>query len=246
VVVGEAGAARPTAVIDLPAQQLDLLWAPDGKLLLVTKEVGPPSQSSWETVRLGPETGRTEPFEMPAGVRPLDLSPDGKNLLVVQRQDKQERLRLVAVTGRKEVRELLPLNGRASRRAGRFSPDGTKVLYTDADPADKAAVRWGHEQQAVPVRPGHEEAPGAGRLPTNGQALGVAWSPDGKRAAYTWKQVHRELLKKKRETLSASDRRAPTEAFLMIADADGRNARTVASGRSDYAINPIFGVVDWR
>jgi hypothetical protein len=32
----------------------------------------------------------------------------------------------------------------------------------------------------------------------------------------------------------------------IVADADGRNARTVASARSDHAINPIFGSVDWR
>jgi hypothetical protein len=37
-----------------------------------------------------------------------------------------------------------------------------------------------------------------------------------------------------------------TEGFLTIADQDGRNPRTVASGKSNNAINPIFGLVDWR
>jgi RNA polymerase sigma factor (sigma-70 family) len=246
VVVGEVGAARPAAVIDLPAQQLDLLWAPDGKHLLVTKEVGSPPETSLETVRLDPETGRAGPFELPAGARPLDLSPDGKNLLVVQRQDKRERLGLVAVAGPKEVRELLPLNGRVYRRVGRFSPDGTKVLYTDTDPADKAAIRWGMSSKPYLLDLAARKPRALADFPTNGQAFGVAWSPDGKRVAYTWKQVHRELLKKERQRLSANDRRVETEAFLMVADADGRNARTVASGRSDSAINPIFGVIDWR
>ena len=68
-----AGAARPAAVIDLPAQQLDLLWAPDGKRLLVTKEVGSPPETSFETVLLGPETGRAEPFDCRSG-RPIRLS----------------------------------------------------------------------------------------------------------------------------------------------------------------------------
>jgi hypothetical protein len=82
-------------------------------------------------------------------------------------------------------------------------------------------------------------------FPGNGEALGVAWSPDGKRVAYSWKQVHRQLLVNK-ESLDAKDLQVPTEAFLMVADADGRNARTVASGRGESAWNQIFGVIDWR
>jgi RNA polymerase sigma factor (sigma-70 family) len=241
VVVREVGAARPPAVIDLPAQQLHAIWAPDGKRLLVTKDVGSPPESSLETVRLDPETGRSEPFELPAGVRVLDLSPDGKTLLVVRRQGGRQRLGLVAVADPKEVRALLPLHRGTSWRVGRFSPDGTKVLYTDADPADEAVARWGLSSKPYLLDLAAGKSRALADFPTNGEALGVAWSPDGKRVAYTWKQVHRELLKKER-----FEPAVPTEAFLMVADADGRNARTVASGRSDYAINPIFGVIDWR
>jgi Tol biopolymer transport system component len=244
VVVREVGAARPPAVIDLPAQGLHAIWAPDGKRLLVTKEVGSPADLTLETVRLDPDTGRTEPFAVPAGVRLLDLSPDGKTLLVVQRQGKQTRLGLVALADPKEVRELLPLHRGASSRAGRFSPDGRKVLYTDADPDDKAAVQWGLSSKPYLLDLAARKTRPLADFPTNGEALGVAWSPDGKRVAYTWKQLHRELLQK--QTLNVNDAAVQTEAFLMVADADGRNARTVASGRSDYAINPIFGVIDWR
>ena len=48
------------------------------------------------------------------------------------------------------------------------------------------------------------------------------------------------------DTLNVNDVQTPTEAFLMIADATGRNARTVASARGDNAINMILGAVDWR
>jgi RNA polymerase sigma factor (sigma-70 family) len=244
VVVCKLGAAKPTAVIDLPAQQLHLIWAPDGKRLLVTKEMGSPGAITFETVRLDPQTGRVEPFDLPAGARLLDCSRDGKTLLVVQRHDKKDRLGLVAGTGGKEVRELLVLNGRIDRRAGRFSPDGTKVLYTDADPEDKAAMKKGMSSKPYLFDLAKKKSQALADFPTNGQALGVAWSPDGRRVAYTWKQVHRDLLKKER--WSRNDVTVPTEAFLMVADADGRNARTIASGRSDFAINPILGVIDWR
>ena len=71
-----------------------------------------------------------------------------------------------------------------------------------------------------------------------------AWSPDGKRIAYTWVQLHPELLKK--EILNINDIAVQTEAFLIVADADGRNAKTVASGKSDQAYSRIFGSIDWR
>jgi Tol biopolymer transport system component len=172
-------------------------------------------------------------LELPAGVRLLDCSPDGKTLLVVQRRDKRDHLGLVAMTGRKEVRELLTLHGKFERRVGRFSPDGKKVLYTDADPADKAAMRRGMSSKPYLLDLATKESQALADFPTNGLALGVAWSPDGKRVAYTWKQVHR-------------DKAVQTEDFLIIVDADGRNARTVASGKCNNATNPNFGVIDWR
>jgi RNA polymerase sigma factor (sigma-70 family) len=244
VVVCKLGAAKPAAVIDLPAQQVHVIWAPDGKRLLVTKEMGLPEAITLETIRLDPQTGRVEPFELPAGARLLDCSRDGKTLLVVQKHNKKHRLGLVAATGGKEVRELLVLNRWIDRRAGRFSPDGTKVLYTDADPEDKAAMKKGMSSKPYLLDLATRKSQALADFPTNGQALGVAWSPDGRRVAYTWRQVHRDLLKK--ESWSINDVTVPTEAFLIVADADGRNARTIASGRSDYAINPILGVVDWR
>jgi hypothetical protein len=46
--------------------------------------------------------------------------------------------------------------------------------------------------------------------------------------------------------VSASAAHVSTEAFLMIADRDGRNARTVFSARGEYAINMVLGAIDWR
>jgi hypothetical protein len=37
-----------------------------------------------------------------------------------------------------------------------------------------------------------------------------------------------------------------TEAFLIVADADGKNAKTVSSAKGDNAINPILVSIDWR
>ena len=81
-------------------------------------------------------------------------------------------------------------------------------------------------------------------FPENAQALGLAWSPDAKRIAYTWVQLHPELLKK--DIISIEDDAIATEAFLMVADADGKNAKTVSSGKNNRVSHRIFGSIDWR
>jgi hypothetical protein len=52
------------------------------------------------------------------------------------------------------------------------------------------------------------------------------------------------LLKK--DTIGLDEGRIETEAFVVIADPDGKNSRTIASEKGTYAINPIPGEIDWR
>jgi hypothetical protein len=71
----------------------------------------------------------------------------------------------------------------------------------------------------------------------------ASWSPDGKKVAYTWIQLHIEALKK--DVLKAEDLLVETEAFLIVADADGKNAKTISSGKKEFD-GKIFGTIDWR
>jgi RNA polymerase sigma factor (sigma-70 family) len=240
VVVRTFGTAEPTAIVDLPAYQLMLTWAPDGERLLVTKETS--HDGSFETVLLDAKTGKTEPLKFLAGMRVVDWSRDGKAFLVVYRRDKKDRLALVARDDEK-LRDLTELKGLPDRDIARLSPDGKKVLFADADPADKDAHRWGMSSKLYVLDVASKKRQPLADFPENGEAGGVAWAPDGKRIAYTWKRLHPDLLKKDalNDLLGIA-----TEAFLMVADADGRNAKTVASGRSDNALNRIFGSIDWR
>ncbi len=72
----------------------------------------------------------------------------------------------------------------------------------------------------------------------------MAWSPDGKRVAYTWVQLHPDLLKK--DVKNLNDVQIETEAFPLVADADGKNAKMVKSAKLENAVNPIYGSIDWR
>jgi RNA polymerase sigma factor (sigma-70 family) len=246
IVVRKLGATEPRAVIDMPAQHLDVVWMPDGKRLLVTKETGAFPDTAQETLLLDPATGKTEPIDLPADVRVLDVSRDGKTFLVVQRLEKRNRTRLALLTrGDRDVRVLTELKEfNYGYNAGRLSPDGRQVLFTDADPADKLAFKKAMSSRPFVLDIATKKQHAVADYPENARALGVAWSPDGKRIAYTWMQLHPDLLKKDR--WHVNELAVLTEAFLIVADADGRNARTVSSARRNSAISLILGSVDWR
>ena len=81
-------------------------------------------------------------------------------------------------------------------------------------------------------------------MPLNATVFWCCWSPDGKRIVYTWRQRHAELAKK--ETLSDEDATVETEMFLIVADADGSNAKTVASVKPKDARAMPFEAIDRR
>jgi hypothetical protein len=117
-------------------------------------------------------------------------------------------------------------------------------LFTDADPNQKDAYKWHVSSQPHVLDVATKKREPVAEFPDNAQALGLAWSPDGKRIAYTWVQLHPELLKK--DVLNIEDDAIATEAFLIVADADGKNAKTVCSGKNNSVTNRIFGSIDWR
>jgi hypothetical protein len=230
-------------VADMPARDLTACWTADGARVVLTTWNGNRLEKGVETLLFDPATAKTEPLALPEGARVLDCGRDGKTFLVARWDGKKGRIGLAA-KGDKEVRELAELKGWTASNIGRLSPDGKAVLYTDADPEQKDANKWGVSSRPYVLDVGTKKVVPLGDFPENAQCIGVTWSPDGKRVAYTWKQIHPEVVKK--DVLTGEDALVETEAFLIVADADGRNAKTVASDKLENAINPIFGSIDWR
>jgi RNA polymerase sigma factor (sigma-70 family) len=225
------------------ADWLNLCWTADGKRVIVSKN-SYGRGANVETVLLDPDTGKTEPLDLPTGAFVLDAARDGKTFLVAQPSEKKVKLGLVEA-GDLAVRELAEVSHwPAGSIAGRLSPDGTRVLFTAADPARKNAHKWGMSHRPYLLDVTTKKVEPLADFPENGVARGVAWSPDGKRVAYTWDQLHEEVLK--RDTISVANTTIDTEAFLVVADADGKNPRKIASGKSKYAMGMILGTVDWR
>ncbi len=231
-------------VIDLPGFSLEPHWMPDGKEVVVARATTI-THMTFENHLLDPVTGQSRPLAVPDGCRVLDVAKDGKTFLVEYRVKGVKGAKLaLAEAGGTGVKALTDLKTPPGFIAARFSPDGARVLFTDGDPERKDAHKWGrsHRPYLLDVATGKREA--LVDFPDNGHAIGVAWAPDGKRVAYTWDQLHADLLAK--DQLSGEDARRETESFLILADPDGRNARTVATDKSEFSGNLSLGRLDWR
>ncbi|HYH67400.1 MAG TPA: sigma-70 family RNA polymerase sigma factor [Urbifossiella sp.] len=231
-------------VIDLPGFTLEPHWLPDGKELVVAQATSN-TRLGYENRRLDPATGETRPLALPDGCRVLDVAGDGKTFLVERRVKDVPGAKLaLADAGGAEVRPLTDLKTPPGFIAARFSPDGKRVLFTDGDPARKDAHTWGRSHRPYVLDVATKERTALADFPENGQAIGVCWSPDGKRVAYTWTQLHADLLAKDR--IGGEDVQREAEGFLIVADPDGRNARTVASDKGRFFGNLVLAQLDWR
>ena len=128
----------------------------------------------------------------------------------------------------------------------RVSPDGTKIMFQDAEPPDE----WKKE----PTLPGTfmydltaKTRTRLAEVPKDALVASYCWSPDGKNVAYTWRKVRPGCtLPHYTESPNDPKLKTTTDSFLVIADADGKNPKTLLSGKAESAATTNIGTVGWR
>jgi RNA polymerase sigma factor (sigma-70 family) len=245
ILVGDVGKAGGAKEWEMSAHHLSLRWTADGKRLIAAK-ITSPWWTEFDCLVLDPETGKTEKLDIPANARVVDVGKDGKTFLVQSHNTEAKKCQLaIATLGGKDLTVLCDLRDRANRPTdARLSPDGKTVLFIDADPERKTAHKWGASQRVYLIDAAAKKREALAEFPDNGRAWGVAWSPDGKKLAYTWVALDEEILKK--DTLGPDEVIRETEGFLIVADADGKNPKTVATDKGNFALGNVLGAIDWR
>ena len=247
VMVRDLDGGKFATSIDVNAMYL--LWHPDGRSLVATSyvtEIWAPLKTKHVRIDLAART--VSKLDWPDDIVPVDWSADGKSVVVVRFGKRPTgSLGLMTADGKK-VTKLIDLRDANdwSGAARRLSPDGTKLLFADAPP--EGPHRHGMVRRLYVLDIATKKATEVGEVPLNAIVLYACWSPDGKRIAYTWDQQHTEFLKEwaKKPVLDPADYQRETEAFLIVADADGSNAKTIASAKSNTAFGGGLQAIDWR
>src|SRR5262249_23994591 len=209
---------------DLDIQGIVRRWAPDGRKLAVAAFTGGRAEHWLVDVKGREKTA----LKLPDSDLLADWSPDGR-WLVTTLIDQD------ATPPRAQIYLVKPdgSGARALTRpdtlalVGRLSPDGRKLLFMSGE---KKGDRWSRSLYVAdlaggkPVRVSQE---------LNADIQGYCWSPDGKRVAYVWRQ-------------SGGKADQETESFLMVVDADGKNAVTVLSEKGESSGVITLAAPEWR
>ncbi len=227
--------------IDLEVYCTTFAWSPDGSQLAVSDfntSTSPDEKFEATHAFVNLKTKKQMPLPLPSGQFILDWSRDGKHLLTEQRavngKPAGNRLFLMNLDGT-EVKAVT--SGQASFFNGRLSPDGLRLLalgFTGSKP--------GTLSRAIPVvfelaTGKMSEIPGVSE---NAMAESCCWSPDGKRIAYSWKELPEGKIND--DGYFSKE----TQAHLTVCEMDGSNPRKIASAKGKGPTFVIFGCIDWR
>jgi Tol biopolymer transport system component len=223
-------------------------WEPDGKALIVTEfmPAKDPNDAGFVVWRVDVVKEEKSKLELPKLFQVYAVSPDGKEFIgaFYDLKDKTIHLALISRDG-KDVKKLCEVHSEGPDP--RVSPDGTKILFRDKDPDEKPGKDLPKLFRLYVYDIKAKTGTKLQEVPLDAFIIGYCWSPDGKRLAYTWKQVKPGVpLTLNTDNMNDPKVNTETESHLIICDATGKNPKTVMSVKAQAAPTITLGGVDWR
>ncbi|MBN9521547.1 sigma-70 family RNA polymerase sigma factor [bacterium] len=236
------GLDEQAPVTDLEVECQMIAWSPDGtEIVCGDVKEGENHAADTKHAIVSVRTKATIPLDfIPKDQVITDWSRDGKYFLTTLMKPADvppvAELHLWSRDG-KEHRLLTDTKSEAAA-FGQFSPDGSRVLFgrfpLTGDASDLTPNNM--RMRVLDLATG-KTAP-VTDLPKAGEILGFCWSPDGKRVAYIWREVH--------DDMKEDIRNKETFSHLVVCDSDGKNAKTIASEKGPTPRAETIGEVTWR
>lgn len=224
---------------DLGIQCQMFCWSPDGTQIACSEfEDGPGTKVPEVTHTIvNVKTKEKTPLKLPANHVMMNWSGDGKYILTmsVDASNKDAPKAQLHLMNRDGTEHKGLTDGSRILAFGRLSPDGTRVLCMEIEmPKDKPKMF----RKLVTVDVVTGKISPVEDVPLNAELQGFCWSPDSKKIAYAWREVHDGKPEEVREK--------ETESHLVVADADGKNAKTIVSEKGQNPGQITLGAPDWR
>jgi Tol biopolymer transport system component len=227
---------------------LNVAWTPDGKGLLATelrlaKEL---KDAGFANILVDVATKKETRLDLPKAAQVYGMTPDGKSFVAVLNDFEARKIHLALISrDGMNIAKLTEI--RTEGPDLKLSPDGTRLLFKDFDPDDKEVKDVPKLQRLFVLDVQTKKRQRLAGTPLNGLILGYCWSPDGKQMAYTWKRVEPGVpLAENTDNQNDPKLKTETESHLIVADADGKNQKTLLSVKAQSGPQITIGSVDWR
>lgn len=250
VEVRDVAGERFATTVDVDA--VHLCWAADGRSLFATACEDNPGQAfTDEHVRIDLTERAVSKMPWPSDVFPVDRSADGKTVLIIRPRGgkagaTEVELAAMSADG-KTVTALTERNSGLMYGVGRLSPDGKRVLFSDVPP-DTPQPTHDMTRRLYALDLATKKKSEVAGVPAGVTVFACCWSQDGTKIAYTRRQRHADVVKElnKKGTTRGVNLALDTEMALVVADADGTNAKVIASEKMGDALGMAFHAIDWR
>jgi dipeptidyl aminopeptidase/acylaminoacyl peptidase len=233
------GPDEPEPGTDLGVECQDFFWSPHGDQIACSEIAdAPEKEGGVKTAHflVDVKTGRKTDLKLPAAHLMTDWSRDGRFFLTTSvTLDKDGPVARLHLLDRDGTERKALTDGKPGAMFGRLSPDNARVLFfrVELPPKDKPGPPR-RSLCVLEVTTGKvTEVEG---VPPDAEVDSFCWSPDGKRIAYTRRQVRGE----------GDEPPKQPECALVVCDPDGKNRKTIAAEKGAGPRSVAIANVDWR